>query len=90
MSLRRSQSAVNKKVAALAILWHSQSMTLGDYLKKRQMTAKAFAAEIGVHVSTITRAVKGTQLPKPDTMGAIAEATNQQVTPADFYPNRTA
>lgn len=59
-------------------------MTLDAYLADREIKEPAFAALIGVNQSTINRARKG-QVPSPDVLRRIAEATGGVVTPNDFF-----
>ena len=60
-------------------------MNLASYLEKNDLTATAFAAQIGVAIATVTRAARGEIMPSPETMKRIMEATNGKVTPNDFY-----
>lgn len=62
-------------------------MKLKTYLEKEGITASDFALRIGVAPSTVTRSARGEAIPSPETMRAIAQATNGQVTPGDFYEN---
>ncbi len=58
-------------------------MTLREWLDWKDLTATAFAAEVGCSVSTITRAVAGA-VPEPETLKKIGEKTSGLVTPNDF------
>jgi transcriptional regulator with XRE-family HTH domain len=60
-------------------------MTLADYLDKRDVSATDLAGRVGVAVSTITRAAKGTIIPSRELMGKIFEETGGEVTPNDFF-----
>ena len=59
-------------------------MKLREWLDKRGMTAKELAAQIAVSPAMITRITKG-QVPRPDVMTKLAEVTEGQVRPDDFY-----
>ncbi len=59
-------------------------MKLQDWLNFKDLTATAFAADVGCSVSTITRACKGERVPDPDTLKKIGEKTDGLVTPNDF------
>lgn len=59
-------------------------MKLIEYLSENHITMLAFAAQIGVDVSTIHRAVHGKVIPSRATMKAIYKATNGAVTPSDL------
>lgn len=59
-------------------------MTLADYLAQPGQSATALARDVGVAVSTITRASKGEIVPTGRLMQAIFEKTRGVVTPNDF------
>jgi len=59
-------------------------MKLEKYLSQNQTTMLAFAAQIGVDVSTIHRAVHGKVIPSRSTMQSIFRATDGAVTPSDL------
>jgi DNA-binding MurR/RpiR family transcriptional regulator len=60
-------------------------MKLKDYLDLPGHSATKLAEELGVSVSTITRAANGGTLPGRDLMVAIAKQTNGAVMPNDFF-----
>lgn len=60
-------------------------MTLKDYLALPGHTATSFAADLGVSVSTITRAARGDTIPDRKLMSLIAEKTKGAVMPNDFF-----
>ena len=59
-------------------------MTLKDYLAQPGRTATALANELGVSVSTITRAADGA-VPNKELVLAIMDKTGGAVMPNDFY-----
>ncbi|WP_084412480.1 helix-turn-helix domain-containing protein [Fulvimarina manganoxydans] len=60
------------------------SMTLADFLRTNEMSPAAFAAELGVPASTITRIIRGERTPRLDTIQKIVAATSGAVTINDF------
>lgn len=60
-------------------------MTLSDYLALPDKSATALANEVGVSVSTITRAARGEVIPSRKLMGDLFKATGELVTPNDFF-----
>ncbi len=60
-------------------------MKLSDYMEKRSLSATALAEQLGVSVSTVTRAVKGEAVPSKSLMASIHKLTSGKVTPSDFY-----
>jgi len=60
------------------------SMTLAAYLEKRGLTRADFARLIGVRHLTVTRYVRGEQIPEPEYLRRIYRATDGMVTPNDF------
>lgn len=60
-------------------------MKLEQYLSRENIKASAFAAEIGVAPSTITRLIKGERSPRLDLIMLIKEKTGGQVTAEDFF-----
>ena len=60
-------------------------MTLDTYLHENRMTEAAFAALIGIGQPAVHRLRKGGSMPSQETMRAIYEATDGQVTAAEFY-----
>lgn len=60
-------------------------MRLDEYLIKRDVTPTAFAAEIGVAASTITRIIRGERSPRFDLVMKIKKATGGLVTDEDWY-----
>lgn len=59
-------------------------MTLQDYMKKRGLNARQFAALVGVNTSTVWRWLRGT-IPSPHQMQRIGDVTKNRVKPGDFY-----
>jgi len=59
-------------------------MTLREYLQSRDMKPSAFAAEVGVPPSTITRILNGERSPGLELMRAIRDNTNGEVQPNDW------
>ncbi|MFC3133559.1 helix-turn-helix domain-containing protein [Microbaculum marinum] len=62
-------------------------MTLQEYLTAHEKKPSAFAAEIGVPASTITRILNGTRSPTLALMLRIREGTGGLVTPNDYLPS---
>lgn len=60
-------------------------MKLEQYLTEQGIKPSAFAAEIGVAPSTITRLVKGERSPRLDLIMLIREKTGGAVTADDFF-----
>lgn len=60
-------------------------MKLADYLKTNKVSATTLADELGVSVSTITRAANGDIIPSRELMSKLFEATAGKVTPNDFF-----
>lgn len=59
-------------------------MTLQEYLSSTDKKPSAFAAEIGVPASTITRILNGERTPGLELMELIHQKTAGQVQPNDF------
>src|SRR5690606_2466552 len=66
------------------------AMKLADWLESNNLTASAFAEQLGVSVSTVTRCMNGQRRPEWQTLDAIYKATGGQVTPNDFLSDETA
>ena len=64
-------------------------MKLADWLESNNLTASAFAEQLGVSVSTVTRCMNGQRRPEWQTLDAIYKATGGQVTPNDFLSDDT-
>jgi 3,4-dihydroxy 2-butanone 4-phosphate synthase/GTP cyclohydrolase II len=60
-------------------------MDLRSYLAEHRLTHEAFARQIGVTTSAVTKLVAGTR-PSWPTMERIVAATSGAVTPNDFLP----
>jgi len=60
-------------------------MKLSDYLKQPGKTATALAEQVGCSVSTISRAASGKVIPSREQMCKIFDATDELVTPNDFF-----
>jgi len=65
------------------------AMKLADWLESNNLTASAFAEQLGVSVSTVTRCMNGQRRPEWQTLDAIYKATGGQVTPNDFLSDDT-
>lgn len=61
-------------------------MTLEQYLADRNMRPAAFAAQLGVPASTITRLLKGERSPRLDLIARIKAQTGGKVSADDFLP----
>lgn len=59
-------------------------MTLEQYLRQNNRTPSAFAAEIDVAASTITRLLARERSPNLDLLKRIKDGTGGMVTPNDF------
>lgn len=64
-------------------------MKLARYLSENEIKPSAFAAEIGVAPSTITRLIKGERSPRIDLIMLIREKTGGKVTLDDFATRPT-
>lgn len=64
-------------------------MKLADFLRDNAISDTAFAALIGKDRSLVTRYKAGSVVPSLGVLARIQEATNGQVTPADFFPTPT-
>ncbi|MGV7034884.1 helix-turn-helix domain-containing protein [Methylobacterium symbioticum] len=64
-------------------------MDLATYLSERQIRPAAFAAEIGVPPSTITRILRGERDPRGATIRKIVEGTQGKVTAGDLIAGAT-
>ncbi len=71
-------------------VWQFPLMKLTDWLESQNLTASAFADQLGVSVSTVTRCMNGQRRPEWQTLDAIYKATGGQVTPNDFLSDDTA
>ncbi|MDD3445931.1 MAG: helix-turn-helix domain-containing protein [Zavarzinia sp.] len=60
-------------------------MKIADYLARERLTLTEFARRAGVSVATMSRYASGHQIPRPDAMRRLAEASAGMVGPADFY-----
>lgn len=61
-------------------------MKITDYLAREHLTLTEFARRAGVSVAAMSRYTSGRQIPRPETMRRLAEASSGLVSPADFYP----
>lgn len=66
-------------------MWQVLPMTLDQYLSEQDMKPSAFAAELGVAPSTITRIVRGERAPGFQLVMKIMEKTGGKVSAADWY-----
>ena len=55
------------------------------YLEQQKLTYSAFARKIGVSPQAVRRYVTGERRPSADIMTAIAQATDGEVRPNDFF-----
>jgi predicted DNA-binding transcriptional regulator AlpA len=55
-------------------------MTLAEFLVKRQMNPETFAAQVGVHATTIYRLLAYRTFPKKQNLKRILAATDGEVT----------
>jgi len=67
-------------------------MKLSEYLKKKAISEKDFAAQLavrgkpkGVTQQTVDLWARGLRIPRPNAMQAIFSLTNGRVRPQDFY-----
>ncbi len=60
-------------------------MKIADYLARSHLTLTDFARQAGVSVAAMSRYSSGQQIPRPEAMRRIAEASGGAVGPADFY-----
>ena len=60
-------------------------MTLTEYLQHRDITAVQLAAELGIDQSSLSRIIRGDQLPRKPLMRRIYQVTDGQVTPNDIF-----
>ncbi len=60
-------------------------MRIADYLKSVNLTLTEFARRAGVSVAAMSRYASGQQIPRPDAMRRIADASEGAIGPADFY-----
>lgn len=63
-------------------------MDLAAYLTKHKINAAAFAAEIGVPPSTITRILRGERDPRSATIRKIIAGSKGEITAADLIASR--
>jgi transcriptional regulator with XRE-family HTH domain len=59
-------------------------MRLDWYLEKNGIAVEQFAAEIGVHRTSVYRFMKGLAFPRPSTIERITAATHGKVNANDF------
>lgn len=60
-------------------------MRIADHLKAANLTLTEFARRAGVSVAAMSRYASGQQIPRPEAMRRIAEASDGAIGPADFY-----
>ena len=65
---------------------YGYGMKLKDYLAKVNMRPTAFAREIGVAPTTVTRWIRGHRHPEMRAVQKIIKATRGRVTANDFLP----
>lgn len=71
-------------------MWQNMIMKLETYLSENGIKPTAFATEIGVAPSTITRLLRGERSPRLELMQAIKRATGGAVTADDFMSEKVA
>ena len=59
-------------------------MTLSDFLSQRGLTPSEFARTVGTSRQNVSRWMTN-NIPRPDEMRRIVEATSGAVTPNDFF-----
>lgn len=64
---------------------YQHGSAFGEYLCRTGMTQKQFADLMGVKQSTISRYVRGDREPDRAAISRIAELTNGEVGPADWF-----
>lgn len=60
-------------------------MRLDRYIDTHGFTRQQFADAIGCEQPTVSRFITGARMPNPDLMRKIADVTNGEVTPNDFF-----
>lgn len=68
-------------------------MQLTDYLKQQGESATAFGLRAKISAASMSRILRGSQVPRADIMSRIVAATGGAVQPNDFYsapPERAA
>ncbi|WP_416186609.1 helix-turn-helix transcriptional regulator [Fulvimarina sp. 2208YS6-2-32] len=65
-------------------------MTLEQFLTRENKTTAAFAAEVGVPASTITRIIRRERTPRIETIRKIVDATGGIVTINSFFDREAA
>lgn len=60
-------------------------MTLTDYLQRSGTTLAQLADQLGCNRGMLSRIARGRQIPRPDLMRRIYDATQGAVTANDFY-----
>lgn len=68
---------------------HFQHMKLADYLATMGLTDEAFASQVGISQSQVSRLKRGLSRPSWDSLVAIERATGGAVAAADFMPPLT-
>jgi hypothetical protein len=61
-------------------------MKLLDFLNKRQVSYREFAAQVDSTAEAVRLWVTGQRIPKREFMDKIKAVTKGKVTPNDFYP----
>lgn len=59
-------------------------MRLDSYLEKNGISVESFAADIGVHRTSVYRFISGVAFPRASTIQRIIEITGGKVTANDF------
>lgn len=70
-------------------MWQEVAMDIASYLVLRNLKPAAFASEIGVAPSTVTRWVRGERRPAVDLLAKLQSVTGGAVTVDDFPAKKT-
>lgn len=70
-------------------MWHTDGMTLSEYLKQNEISQARFAEQIGCCQSDVARYLAGRK-PREEIMHRIFNVTKGQVRADDFYGLPTA
>ncbi|WP_439816806.1 helix-turn-helix domain-containing protein [Zavarzinia sp. CC-PAN008] len=60
-------------------------MDIPSYLAQSGLTLTSFAERAGVSVAAMSRYARGRQIPRPEVMRRLIEASGRQIGPDDFY-----
>jgi transcriptional regulator with XRE-family HTH domain len=76
---------VNTPLDTLIKIIKNGGMKLADYLRARNISQRAFAAETAIAAETVSRLVNGRLRPGRKMMERIASATGNAVRPNDWF-----